>query len=142
MNIWHDIIDTIFDFSNRDQHTHHVTHDRHLYHNASKNPIFFGHVIFPGYRLLRIQLNVKHIVAMKHESAYSPFSNMLSYAGSRIHFKPCYCERNLKIIQIIGVQVKQNYKQMIYSSSRILFDFSAPKMKYKIKGVDVLGKQD
>ena len=45
---------------------------------------FSGQVICPGYRLLRIQLNVQHIVALEHKSAYSPFSKMQSYAGCRI----------------------------------------------------------
>ena len=32
-----------------------------------------------------MQLNIKHIVALEYESAYSPFSKMLRYAGCRIH---------------------------------------------------------
>ena len=69
-----------FDFSNRELRTE----DRYLYQNASKNPIFFGQFICPSYRLLRIQLNARHIVALEHESACSPFSKMLSYAGCGI----------------------------------------------------------
>ena len=80
MNISRDVIDILFDFSNRELRTY----DRYLYQNASTNPILFGHVICPGYRLLRIQLNVQHIVAVEHESAYSPFRKVLSYAGYRI----------------------------------------------------------
>ena len=80
MNISRDVIDTMFDFSNRELHTQ----DRYFYQNAGKNPIFFGQVICLGYRLLRIQLNVQHIVALEHESAYYPFSKMSSYAGCRI----------------------------------------------------------
>ena len=57
MNILHDVIDTMFDFSNREL----CTQDSYLYQNASKNPIFFGQVICLGYRLLRMQLNVQHI---------------------------------------------------------------------------------
>ena len=80
MNISRGVIDTMFDFSNRELRTE----DHYLYQNASKNPIFFGQVICPGYRLLRIQLNVQHIVALEHGSACSPFSKMLRYAGCRI----------------------------------------------------------
>ena len=54
MNISHDVIDIMFDFLNRELRTHHGTHDRYLYQNASKNRIFFGQVICPGYRLVRI----------------------------------------------------------------------------------------
>ena len=70
----------MFDFSNREL----PTQDPYLYQNTSKNPIFFGQVICTGNRLLRIQLNVNHIVALEHESAYFSFSEMLSYAGCRI----------------------------------------------------------
>ena len=80
MNVSRDVIDTMFDFSHRQLRTE----NRYLYQNVSTNPIFFGHVICPGYRLLRIQLNAQHIVALEHGSACSPFSKMLSYAGCRI----------------------------------------------------------
>ena len=80
MNTLRDVIDTMFDFSNRELRTQ----DRYLYLNASKNPIFFGQVICPGNRLLRIQLNVQQIITLENESAYSPFCKMLSYAGCRI----------------------------------------------------------
>ena len=81
VNILCEVIDKTFDFSNIEL----CIHDRYLYQNASKNPICFGQVICQGYRVLRIQLNVKHIVALENESAYFPFSKMLSYAGFRIH---------------------------------------------------------
>ena len=80
MNISRDVIDTMFDFSHRELRTK----DRYLYQNACKSQIFYGLAIFPGCRLLRIQLNVQHIVALEHGSAYSPFSKTLSYAGCRI----------------------------------------------------------
>ena len=78
MNIPRDVIDTMSDFSKRESHTQ----DRYLYQNARKNQIYFSQVICPGYRFLRIRLNVQHIIALEHESAYSPFLKMLSYPGS------------------------------------------------------------
>ena len=77
MNISRNVIDTMFDFSNRELRTQ----DCYLYQNAGKNQIFFSHVICPGYRFLRIRLNVQHIIALEHENAYFPFLKMLSYAG-------------------------------------------------------------
>ena len=80
MNILRDVIDTMFDFSYREPRTE----NRYLYQNTSTNPFLFGQVICSGYRLLRIQLNAQHIVALEHGSACSPFLKMLSYAGYRI----------------------------------------------------------
>ena len=78
MNISRDVIGTMFYFSNRELRTQ----DSYLYHqNANNNQIYFSQVICPGYRLLRIRINVQHIIALEHKSAYFPFSKMLSYAG-------------------------------------------------------------
>ena len=83
MNISRDVIDSMFDLSNRELRTQ----DRYLYQNASKIPIFLVNLSVPAIDIrlrLRIQFNVQHIVVQEHESAYSPFYKMLSYASCRI----------------------------------------------------------
>ena len=45
---------------------------------ASKNQIYFSQVICPGYRFLRIRLNLQHINVLEHQNVYSSFPKMLS----------------------------------------------------------------
>ena len=77
MNISRDFIDTLFDFSKRELRTQY----HYLYHNPSKNQIYFSQVNCPGCRFLRISLNVQHVIALEHESGYSLFLKMLLNDG-------------------------------------------------------------